>query len=180
MLKQPLLSRMFKLKAADTETSAIASPPGETLVDVTAGETVAVVEPADIATLASENKEAPETKDPGKTDDSSAEGSSTGVVPAESASSQANVKKPDENSKKLKLPQLTTTQAVMALGAMAAVTGAVVPRAVSPSVRASFAEQMAGPVAPLSSPGDPTIEPVVTTGNLLVTNQILYRKLEAI
>ena len=180
MLKQPLLSRMFKLKAADTKASASGETLVETTVDVTAEKPVAVAELTESATLAPEKKEAPEKKDPETADDSSAEGSSTEVVPAESATSQANVKKPDEKSKKLKLPQLTTTQAMMALGAMAAVTGAVVPRAMSPSVRASFAEQLAGPVAPVSSPGDPTTEPVVTTGNLLVTNQILYRKLEAI
>ena len=82
--------------------------------------------------------------------------------------------------RQLKLPKLTTMQAAIAFGTLAAVAGAIVPRVVSPAARASIAAKFAGSTAPISSPGDPTAEPLVTTGNLYLTNQILYRKLEAI
>ncbi|MEM9949034.1 MAG: SpoIID/LytB domain-containing protein, partial [Cyanobacteria bacterium P01_D01_bin.36] len=56
----------------------------------------------------------------------------------------------------------------------------IIPRVASPAARANIAARLSAPTTPVSAPDDPTAEPLVTTGDLLLTNQILYRKLEAI
>jgi len=148
---------MFKLREAD------AAPAEEKNVAVpTEGEQAS-------SKAASVEKTASNTED--RTD---------GTEPVEAAASAVVTPQKGKKSRKLKLPKITTTRAVVVLGAIAAVAGAVVPRVMSPTLRASIADKLAGSAAPVSAPGDPVAESVVSTGNLLITNQILYRKLEAI
>ena len=219
MLKQPLLSRLFKFREANevpaekerldgsTEGDLIESSstesvltagkialPTEEPVGEKSGESdsnaqepltpknsaanTAVLEKS-LAATAVEPAVQVVSADIEKSDEGTDENSSADKKPSDGVGDAA-APQSGRKRRKLKLPKVTTARAAISLGVLAAVAGAVVPRVVSPTLRASIAAKLSGPAAPVSSPDDPVAESLVTTGNLFVTNQILYRKLEAI
>ena len=146
MLKQPLLSRMFKL------SGSYSTPDNETSSEKPEREQIKLA----LEKTLEEKK--PEEKAP------------DGKAVEEISAKQLSTRKRLSRNSILKL--------AAAVGLLATGSGFAVVRT-SPETLLAVLPDTNQP-APLSRLGDPTAEPVMKAGDLFLTNQILYRKLEAI
>ncbi len=132
MLKQPLLSRMFKLSEAASSSAT------------------------------EQTSEKPDTKD-----------LSTGTT-------TATPDKATQNKATKRLSATAIGKGLAVGGVLSAAAGFALMRYAPMSFQAAIMPSRRPVAAPLSQSDDPSAEPVTSTGDLFLTNQILYRKLEAI
>lgn len=190
MLKQPLLSRMFKLSEA-TSSSATDQPSENSAFNLPSTKKQAP-EPSELETLEPEEAE-PEEAESGTAESGAAESETTGseaqapeaqsliaslglfakkVVKEKSASAESD-------PKRKRLSAVAIGKGLAIGGVLSAASGFALVQHAPTTLQAALpgVEPVA---APLSLSGDPSAELVTSTGELFLTNQILYRKLEAI
>ena len=192
MLKQPLLSRMFK-SSGDTGTPTTEKPITESLPEKSPGKSpekssekssesaIATQAAADIDRL--EKSLESKSKQP-----SDKEALAKKLFNRKSNHKKATHKKTthqkrtqpaaDTKGKRKRVSRATIVKAAVACGVLATAGGFAFVR-LAPETLKGWLSPSARTV-PLSLPNDPIAESVVSTGDLFLTNQILYRKLEAI
>ncbi|MEL7142772.1 MAG: SpoIID/LytB domain-containing protein [Cyanobacteria bacterium J06643_4] len=166
MLKQPFLSRLLaftaKMPAASKHTVSTDRPETE-------GKPEADSSAANVATLVKE-------------DDSSAiDTASTAAVPNAAKPETTKLQKgtASNTTSKRKRPSRKAISSAAAILAVAAGSGYVAIRGVPSQLQAAVGARRAS-TPPLSKPGDPIAEPMVSTSDLFLIHQIFYRKLEAL
>ncbi|MGB3669854.1 MAG: SpoIID/LytB domain-containing protein [Phormidesmis sp.] len=181
MLKQPLLSRMFKLSEA-TSSSATDRPSENSAFN-----------------LPSPKKQAPETTEsetlePEATESETA-GSEAQISEAQAPEAQSRIASLGLSAKKIakkisasaesdpkrkRLSAVAIGKGLAIGGVLLTASGSALVRYAPTTLQAALLPSLEPVAAPLSLSGDPSAELVTSTGELFLTNQILYRKLEAI
>ncbi|MEO0647823.1 MAG: hypothetical protein AAFZ17_16970, partial [Cyanobacteria bacterium J06650_10] len=132
--------------------------------------------PQDIEDKAPEHKPSEDKTSEDKTSEDKTSDSQIAEDKAEAVTVEKAIA--EKQPKRKRFSRATILKAVAAVGLLATGSGFAVART-SPETLRTVLPTTDKP-APLSLASDPTAEPVMKAGDLFLTNQILYRKLEAI
>lgn len=106
-------------------------------------------------------------------------GATPGTKPKTDVTAQADKEAPKKRVKRF--PTIPTGKAAACLGILAAGSGLAFTQVAPTDIQAAVLPEKFVPEVPLRRSGDPAVEPFgIQTRNLFLTNQIFYRKVEAL